>query len=48
MLALLAALLGGALPPVFRLTHTHLQAAVSFVTGLGAAVLIVTFGHAHP
>lgn len=34
LLALLAALGGGSLPNVVRLTHTRLQAAVSFVAGL--------------
>jgi zinc and cadmium transporter len=34
LLALLAALAGGALPTLFKLTHTRLQAAVSFVAGL--------------
>jgi zinc and cadmium transporter len=34
VLALLAALAGGALPIVFQLTHTRLQVAVSFVAGL--------------
>jgi len=34
LLALLAALAGGALPALFKLTHTRLQAAVSFVAGL--------------
>jgi len=32
--ALLAALAGGALPALFKLTHTRLQMAVSFVAGL--------------
>jgi zinc and cadmium transporter len=41
LLALLAALAGGALPTLFRLTHTRLQLAVSFVGGLmlGLSVL---------
>jgi len=41
LLALLAALAGGALPTLFRLTHTRLQLAISFVGGLmlGLAVL---------
>ena len=41
LLALLAALAGGALPNLVRLTHTRLQLAVSFVAGLmlGLAVL---------
>ncbi|MCU0782882.1 MAG: ZIP family metal transporter [Verrucomicrobia bacterium] len=34
VLALLAALAGGALPTLFRLTHTRLQMAISFVGGL--------------
>lgn len=34
LLALLAALAGGALPGLFRLTHKRLQLAVSFVAGL--------------
>lgn len=34
LLALLAALAGGALPSLFKLTHTRLQVAVSFVAGL--------------
>ncbi|MFO1500052.1 MAG: ZIP family metal transporter [Verrucomicrobiota bacterium] len=34
VLALLAALAGGALPTLFKLTHTRLQIAVSFVAGL--------------
>jgi zinc and cadmium transporter len=34
LLALLAALAGGALPSLFKLTHTRLQIAVSFVAGL--------------
>jgi len=34
VLALLAALAGGALPTMLRLTHTRLQVAVSFVAGL--------------
>jgi zinc and cadmium transporter len=34
VLALIAALAGGALPNLFRLTHTRLQVAVSFVAGL--------------
>jgi zinc and cadmium transporter len=33
-LALLAALAGGVLPTLFKLTHTRLQVAVSFVAGL--------------
>lgn len=33
-LALLASCVGGMLPTLFRLTHTHLQVAVSFVAGL--------------
>lgn len=33
-LALLAALAGGALPTLFKLTHTRLQMAISFVGGL--------------
>lgn len=39
--ALLAALTGGALPTFFKLTHTRLQIAISFVAGLmlGLAVL---------
>ena len=41
LLALLAALVGGVLPTVVRLTHTRLQIAVSFVAGLmlGLSVL---------
>jgi zinc and cadmium transporter len=41
LLALLAALAGGVLPALFRLTHTRLQIAVSFVAGLmlGLALL---------
>jgi cytochrome bd-type quinol oxidase subunit 1 len=41
LLALLAALAGGALPSLFKLTHTRLQVAVSFVAGLmlGLALL---------
>ena len=41
LLALLAALAGGALPNLFKLTHTRLQLAISFVAGLmlGLAVL---------
>lgn len=41
VLALLAALAGGALPSLFKLTHTRLQVAVSFVAGLmlGLALL---------
>jgi zinc and cadmium transporter len=41
LLALLAALAGGALPSLVRLTHTRLQFAVSFVAGLmlGLSVL---------
>jgi zinc and cadmium transporter len=41
LLALLAALAGGALPSLFKLTHTRLQVAVSFVAGLmlGLSVL---------
>jgi zinc and cadmium transporter len=41
LLALFAALLGGALPTLFHLTHTRLQVAVSFVAGfmLGLSVL---------
>jgi zinc and cadmium transporter len=41
VLALLAAVAGGVLPTVFRLTHTKLQLAVSFVGGLmlGLALL---------
>jgi zinc and cadmium transporter len=41
LLALLAALAGGALPSLFKLTHTRLQLAISFVAGLmlGLAVL---------
>ena len=41
LLALLAALAGGALPALVRLTHTRLQLAVSFVGGLmlGLSVL---------
>lgn len=41
LLALLAALAGGMLPSFFKLTHTRLQVAVSFVAGLmlGLAVL---------
>jgi zinc and cadmium transporter len=41
VLALLAALAGGALPLLFKLTHTRLQLAVSFVGGLmlGLALL---------
>jgi zinc and cadmium transporter len=40
-LALLAALAGGVLPDLFKLTHTRLQVAVSFVAGLmlGLALL---------
>jgi zinc and cadmium transporter len=34
LLALLAALMGGVLPTLFRLTHTRLQLAISFVGGL--------------
>jgi zinc and cadmium transporter len=34
LLALFAALAGGTLPTLFRLTHTRLQIAVSFVAGL--------------
>ncbi len=34
LLALLAALLGGVLPTLVRLTHTRLQLAISFVGGL--------------
>jgi len=34
LLALLAALAGGALPTLFKLTHARLQLAVSFVAGL--------------
>jgi zinc and cadmium transporter len=34
LLALLAALAGGALPSLFKLTHTRMQVAVSFVAGL--------------
>lgn len=34
LLSLLAALAGGALPALFKLTHTRLQVAVSFVAGL--------------
>ena len=34
VLALLAALAGGALPNLVKLTHTRLQVAVSFVAGL--------------
>ncbi len=34
LLALLAALAGGTLPILFKLTHTRLQVAVSFVAGL--------------
>jgi len=34
LLALLAALAGGALPNLFRLTHTRLQVSISFVAGL--------------
>lgn len=34
LLAFIAALAGGALPTLFRLTHTRLQVAVSFVAGL--------------
>ncbi|MGC8991347.1 MAG: hypothetical protein ACP5MD_14620 [Verrucomicrobiia bacterium] len=34
LLALLAALAGGLLPMLFRLTHTRLQLAISFVGGL--------------
>lgn len=39
--ALLAALAGGALPTLFKLTHTRLQVSISFVAGLmlGLAVL---------
>lgn len=41
LLALLAALSGGALPSLFRLTHARLQVAISFVAGLmlGLALL---------
>jgi zinc and cadmium transporter len=41
VLALFAALAGGALPSLFKLTHTRLQVAVSFVAGLmlGLALL---------
>jgi len=41
LLALLAALAGGALPVVFKLTHMRLQLAISFVAGLmlGLSVL---------
>jgi zinc and cadmium transporter len=41
LLALLAALAGGVLPTLFRLTHTRLQTAISFVGGLmlGLALL---------
>lgn len=41
LLALLAALVGGLLPMLFRLTHTRLQLAISFVGGLmiGLALL---------
>lgn len=41
LLALLAALIGGMMPALFRLTHTRLQLAVSFVAGLmlGLSVL---------
>ena len=41
LLVFLASLAGGALPTLFRLTHTRLQVAVSFVAGLmlGLAVL---------
>jgi zinc and cadmium transporter len=41
ILALLAALAGGALPTLFKLTHPRLQIAVSFVAGLmlGLALL---------
>jgi len=34
ILALLAALAGGVLPTLFKLTHTRLQMAISFVAGL--------------
>lgn len=34
VLALLAALAGGALPTLFKLTHARLQLAISFVAGL--------------
>jgi zinc and cadmium transporter len=41
LLALLAAMAGGVLPALIRLTHTRLQIAVSFVAGLmlGLALL---------
>jgi zinc and cadmium transporter len=41
LLALLAALMGGVLPTLFRLTHARLQIAISFVGGLmlGLALL---------
>jgi len=41
VLALLAALAGGALPMILRLTHTRLQVAVSFVAGLMLGLALV-------
>jgi zinc and cadmium transporter len=41
LLALLAALAGGALPVLLRLTHTRLQVAVSFVAGFMLGLALV-------
>jgi len=41
VLALLAALAGGALPMILHLTHTRLQVAVSFVAGLMLGLALV-------
>lgn len=47
LLALIAALAGGALPDLLRLTHTRLQVSVSFVAGLMLGLsLLGLFAHA--
>lgn len=47
VLALLAALVGGMMPGLFKLTHTRLQVAVSFVAGLMLGLsLLGLFPHA--
>ena len=43
VLVLLASLAGGWLPLIFRLTHTKLQMAISFVAGLMLGIALLHF-----
>jgi zinc and cadmium transporter len=43
LLAFVAALIGGALPMLFRMTHTRLQTAISFVAGLMLGLALLGF-----